>query len=79
MVRASDDELLDRHGRWYIARRDPRHLKRNALIALGNVGDPNDELVLRTVRETVDSPDELLAEHAAWAMRRLDERRAALV
>ena len=30
------------HGRWYIAERDPRYLRRNALVVLGNVGDPND-------------------------------------
>ena len=31
--------LLDRHGRWYLAGRDPRWLRRNALVVLGNTGD----------------------------------------
>ena len=31
--------LLDRHGRWYIAGRDPRWLRRNALVVLGNTAD----------------------------------------
>jgi epoxyqueuosine reductase len=33
-----DGELLARHGHLYIPARDPRYLRRNALIALGNVG-----------------------------------------
>ena len=33
LLAASDQDLLDRHGRWYIAGRDPRHLRRNALLA----------------------------------------------
>jgi epoxyqueuosine reductase len=33
-----DDELLARHGHLYVPRRDPRYLRRNALIALGNAG-----------------------------------------
>lgn len=77
MLGASNEELIAKHGRWYIANRDPRHLKRNALIALGNTADPHDELVLRSLRETVDSRDELLAEHAQWALDRLTERAGA--
>ena len=38
LLDASDAELLAAHGRWYIAGRDPRYLRRNALVALGNVG-----------------------------------------
>jgi epoxyqueuosine reductase len=33
-----DDELLARHGHLYVPARDPRYLRRNALIALGNIG-----------------------------------------
>ena len=35
-------ELLARHGRWYIPRREARYLRRNALVVLGNVGDGTD-------------------------------------
>ena len=35
------------HGRWYIAGRDPRYLRRNALVALGNVGDGTDPDTVR--------------------------------
>jgi epoxyqueuosine reductase len=33
-----DDELLARYGHLYLPDRDPRYLRRNALIALGNAG-----------------------------------------
>ncbi len=39
LLEAADEELLVAHGRWYIAERDPRYLRRNALVALGNIGD----------------------------------------
>jgi epoxyqueuosine reductase len=71
LLRASDDELLARHGRWYIPRRDPRHLRRNALVALGNVGDPDEPAVVEVVRSYVQHADPLLREHAEWAARRL--------
>ena len=31
-----DDELMQRHAHLYVPDRDPRYLRRNALIALGN-------------------------------------------
>jgi epoxyqueuosine reductase len=77
MLDAPDDELMDRHGRWYVARRDPRHLRRNALIALGNVADPADAEVRRRLAAVADGPDEMLAEHAAWALARLATRAAS--
>jgi epoxyqueuosine reductase len=76
LANATDDEILADHGTWYIAKRDPRYVRRNALVALGNSGDPADELVVRTVRNYVDSDDELLAEHAQWALDRLAGRSA---
>ncbi len=75
-VRATDDELLAEHGRWYIARRDPRHIKRNALIALGNVAPVDDAEVDALLRDVASGPDELLAEHAHWARERIAGRRA---
>ena len=39
LLDADDDTLLERHGRWYIAGRDPRWLRRNALVVLGNTAD----------------------------------------
>jgi epoxyqueuosine reductase len=75
---ATDDAALERrHGHWYVADRDLRWVRRNALVILGNVGDPAD----RRVREMLDryraGIDPILAEHAAWALGRLDERTTA--
>jgi epoxyqueuosine reductase len=71
LLAASDDELLERHGRWYIAERDPRWLRRNALVALGNVGDGADPRVEAALRAALTGADPLLREHAAWAATRL--------
>jgi epoxyqueuosine reductase len=66
IVEASDEELLAEYGSWYIAKRDPRYLRRNAIVALGNVRDPAARPVLERV---ASGDDELLAEHARWALR----------
>jgi epoxyqueuosine reductase len=71
LLGADDAALLARHGRWYIPERDPRWLRRNALIALGNVGDPDDAAVVATVRRYLQHPDPSLRAHAVWAARRL--------
>jgi epoxyqueuosine reductase len=77
LLGSTDQELLDRHGRWYIARRDPRNLRRNALIALGNVADPDDGPVRSLLGAHAAGRDPMLAEHAAWALTRLDDRRVS--
>jgi epoxyqueuosine reductase len=74
LLAASDRELLDRYGRWYIAGRDPRWLRRNALIALGNVGDGADAGVEEALRAALTGADSMLREHAAWAADRLGRR-----
>lgn len=71
LLAASDDELLDRHGRWYIARRQAKHLRRNALVVLGNVGDPGDPRVLTALRQALAHDDPLVRGHAVWAARRM--------
>ena len=75
MLRAPDEELLARLGRWYIPRRDPRYLRRNALIALGNAADPNDAESRTELQRFIESDDDMLREHAQWAQVRLDQRR----
>ncbi|HTT91125.1 MAG TPA: tRNA epoxyqueuosine(34) reductase QueG [Acidimicrobiales bacterium] len=62
-----DESLLARYGRWYIPQRDPRYLRRNALIALGNVADGHQPEVEETLGRYLDDPDELLRAHAVWA------------
>jgi epoxyqueuosine reductase len=71
VLRASDDELLASHGRWYIAHRDPRYLRRNALVVLGNVGNGRDASTEATLRHWLGVDDPMLAEHARWAARAL--------
>jgi epoxyqueuosine reductase len=74
MLAASDDDLLERFGRFYFAGRDPAVLRRNALLALANEGDPSDRRVREAVAAAAASGSPLIAEHASWADRRLDER-----
>jgi epoxyqueuosine reductase len=68
---AADDALLERYGRWYIPRRDPRYLRRNALVVLGNVGDGTDLAQREVLRRYAEGPDPLLRAHAVWAAARL--------
>ena len=71
LLAASDQALMEAHGRWYISGRDPRHLRRNALVALGNVGDGTDPETAAMLALYAGGDDEMLAEHAGWAARRL--------
>ena len=60
-----------RFGRWYLAQRDPVWWRRNALIVLGNIGDPADARVRRTIEHYRGHADPILREHAEWAAERL--------
>ncbi len=71
LLDAADETLLDRFGRWYIPRREPRYLRRNALVVLGNVGDPRDPRVTATLERFACHDDHLLRAHAVWACARL--------
>jgi epoxyqueuosine reductase len=71
LLAAPDDDLLARFGRWYIPARQPRYLRRNALVVLGNTGDASDPATVAAVARHLDDPDPILREHAAWAARRL--------
>jgi epoxyqueuosine reductase len=70
-LEASDGELAERYDRLFVPRNDPRYLRRNALVALGNSGTEEETPLLERYAE---SADELLREHAVWALRRLEER-----
>jgi epoxyqueuosine reductase len=72
---AADDEWIEaRYGRWYIAGREIRWLRRNALVVLGNVGDPDDGRVTAALDRYRADPDPILADHATWAAARLAAR-----
>ena len=72
LLAASDETLLERHGRWYIPDREVRYLRRNALIILGNTGDGREPEVETALRTYLAHPDDLLRAHAAWACIQLD-------
>jgi epoxyqueuosine reductase len=71
LLESSDDDLLARFGRWYVPRRQARYLRRNALVALGNVGDGSDPAVARVLSRALAGADPLVREHAEWAAHRL--------
>ena len=65
------DELVERYERLYVPRNEPRWLRRNALVAAGNVGGAAERAAV--ARYAADD-DDVLREHAAWALARIDER-----
>lgn len=67
----TDQEILERFGRWYIPERQPRYVRRNALVALGNVGDAAAPEVRAALIQGLADPDPMLRSHARWAAERL--------
>jgi epoxyqueuosine reductase len=65
--------LREKYRRLYVPRHDPRWLQRNALVALGNVGEASD---LGLAEPYLDGDDELLRETASWARERVLARAA---
>jgi epoxyqueuosine reductase len=70
LVRSGEDLVADLD-RLYVPRKHPRWLRRNALVAAGNIG--SDEL--RPLAEPyAESDDPILADAAAWALARMEAR-----
>ena len=67
-LESADGDLRARYDRLYFPRNDPRYLRRNALIAAGNSGDIR---LAPAVERWSESEDDLLREHAEWALERL--------
>jgi epoxyqueuosine reductase len=67
------NDLVEEFDRLYVPRKDARWLWRNALIAAGNVGGPDET---EPVERYCDSEDEMLRDTALWALDRLAARRA---
>jgi epoxyqueuosine reductase len=74
LLSLDDETLLARHGRWYIADREPRYVRRNALVVLGNSASPGDQAAIDTIDRYRADPDPMLRSHAVWAAGRLAER-----
>ena len=70
-LRADAGELAARYDRLFVPRNDARWLKRNALVAAGNVGGSAERAA---VQPYLNGDDDLLREHAAWAIARMEER-----
>jgi epoxyqueuosine reductase len=69
-LEADDTELRRRYDRLFVPRNDPRYLRRNALLALGNSGgDPT------LAERYADGDDPLLREHGDWALARIHKDR----
>ncbi len=71
LLALDDEEVIARHGSWYLHNREVRWLRRNALVVLGNVGDGHDPHVVATLVRYLGDPDPMLREHAEWAASRL--------
>lgn len=69
ILAASDVELLERLGRWYVPQRDPRYIRRNALVVVGNTaGELVDEQLETLVGSYLDGDDDMLKRHAVWSV-----------
>jgi epoxyqueuosine reductase len=66
-------DLVAELDRLYVPRKDPRWLRRNALVAAGNVGTRE---LLPNIDRYADGTDPVLRETAEWARGRLLERSA---
>jgi epoxyqueuosine reductase len=67
LLSASSGDLSRRYDRLFVPRNDARYLRRNALVALGNVGGAAE--VAEAERFAADD-DPLLRDHARWALAR---------
>jgi epoxyqueuosine reductase len=65
------DELVRRFDRLYVPRNDPRFLRRNALVAVGNGAGGDGARHIAELYAADDDP--LLREHAEWALARLGD------
>ncbi len=67
LLSLGDDELLQNFGRLYIPKRSPNHLRRNALLALGNKDALSIE-ELEILNRYKASDDLILREQASWSL-----------
>jgi epoxyqueuosine reductase len=70
-LRSEDADLSARYDRLYVPANEGRWLKRNALVAAGNVGGVAERAAAEPYLE---AGDEMLREHARWALDRIDAR-----
>ena len=56
---------------WYVDHRNMTWVRRNLLIVLGNIGQPDDGGVVETLRRYLSHDEGILRAHATWAAARL--------
>jgi epoxyqueuosine reductase len=61
----ADSEVVEEYDRLYVPKNDPRWLRRNALVALGNTGGPEHQELLERFADD---------EHARWALAEIRSR-----
>ena len=66
-----DEDLLKKFGKWYIPRRDPRYLRRNALVVLGNSLNRPSTRTKEVLLRWIQNDDSMIRSHAVWAAKRL--------
>jgi epoxyqueuosine reductase len=71
LLRSTDEELMARFGRWYLPRRRPEYLRRNALVVLANIADGSHPGVVEVVTGALQDGRAVVRAHAVWAARRL--------
>ena len=74
LLDSSDEELMAKFGHWYIPRRQPSYLRRNALVVLGNSGSRDYPEIDRVLRACLNSDEAIVRSHAVWAALRLDKK-----
>jgi epoxyqueuosine reductase len=68
LMRLSGNEFRARFRRTPLWRAKRRGLLRNVAVALGNWGDPQ---AIPALQQSLDDPEPLIREHAAWALARI--------
>jgi epoxyqueuosine reductase len=68
---ADDLDLVAAFDRLYVPQNDARWLRRNALLAAGNVGSPS---LAPSVTRYVEGSDGMLSDAASWALKRIADR-----
>lgn len=71
LLDADDEKVMTVCDHWYTHQRDPRWIRRNALIILGNIGDSTRTEVRGLVARYLSHEDAMLRAHAVWAAARL--------
>jgi epoxyqueuosine reductase len=70
-LHADEADLRRRYDRLFVPRNDGRWLRRNALVAAGNVAGEAERAAVEAYR---DSDDEMLREQAEWALAGIEAR-----